>query len=357
MHGVALTTAAGLLGRTAATRAAAFCSIEEDQSITNGGTGIDACAAGGIDRRPEDSSKRAPPRQNHSNYNGSGAGRGGGARYSGRSPGHVHDGRGGGYVRGDVYDRRRDGYYGQGGYGRSGRSGRWRDGRDEKYGGGAGAATHERGVVEEEEEEETLLMKIGVFFAQLLSGVALVVISHLFRHVYFDGNEDAMRAVLGIILLGVSSWAFVMLTFEAKRREKDRAREPLERYQGVFKRFSKRNGWGLISVPGGRDVRIHRHVRDSIGLQIGEVINFALRIDPDFPGCYQADDIHRVDVPDTDSSSDSSSVENAEAAEATRSDRRLTRQHDSAPRAEFAAEGKPNLPSKDEILSVVSLST
>jgi len=89
--------------------------------------------------------------------------------------------------------------------------------------------------------------------------------------------------------------------------EEDAALEAIDEQRGVVKRFSDRNGWGLITVgvSGGqalqtvaeaakttsaqaraarRDVRFYREERDSLGVDVGDAVAFHLRRDDDANG-------------------------------------------------------------------------
>lgn len=98
--------------------------------------------------------------------------------------------------------------------------------------------------------------------------------------------------------------------------EEDAALESIAEQRGVVKRFSDRNGWGLITVgvSGGRalqgvvevaktstaqarasrrDVRFYREEKDSLGVDVGDPVAFLLRRDEDSAGWLCATALRR----------------------------------------------------------------
>eukprot|EP00929_Paragymnodinium_shiwhaense_P087157 TRINITY_DN47437_c0_g1_i1.p1 TRINITY_DN47437_c0_g1~~TRINITY_DN47437_c0_g1_i1.p1 ORF type:complete len:253 (-),score=47.28 TRINITY_DN47437_c0_g1_i1:101-859(-) len=158
---------------------------------------------------------------------------------------------------------------------------------------------------------------------QILTVLAVGVVSWLIQLAARSSSEDAIRAATSVVMFMVSAWGFVTLTIEGWKRDDARAATAAPRYEGVFKRFSEKNGWGLISVPGYHDVRLYREQRDLLDLSLLEEVDFRVEADSYFPGWFKASDVRRIERPleafsseavSHDASSDSQLVADPKAA-------------------------------------------
>lgn len=121
----------------------------------------------------------------------------------------------------------------------------------------------------------------------------------------WDGSRPAGTAIISLAVIASCGALFVFRLVQAK--QKDRKTDVM--LHGVLKRFSERNGWGLIAIDGtdlGRrardrknglrpDVRLYRAHKEALGLNVGDAVVFRAIPDVDAPAWQMAVDVSRPD--------------------------------------------------------------
>jgi len=176
--------------------------------------------------------------------------------------------------------------------------------------------------------------RMALNVAKLLTSLTVIAVASLLQNAARHDLEDRIKCALGIVIFVASSWGFVALSLEARKRQEAREILAARRYQGVMKRFSEKNGWGLLSVPGHRDARIYRAERDSISLAIGEAIDFRVEADTNNAGWFKAVDCTKIDLSDVAGAQDDDSEEENEVPK---------------PEQNEAEDGKPRRRRKDAL--------